>query len=357
MIQWLGGDQPDEQAVALLNSYFNRAEEPADLDAESREALDKRLATILHKEQRPIRRIGTRPLRWLKYAAAVIVLTGASLYFFLQKPSVRSGAIAENNSLEYAPPGHHRAILSLADGTTVMLDSAGTGWLARQGMTTVKKVDTGRIVYQVSGASAAPIGYNTMSTPRGGEYEVTLSDGTKVWLNAGSSITYPTAFTGKQREVVLTGEAYFEVAKRAAKPFIVSTSKDRITVLGTHFNVNAYSDEAGIRTSLLEGSVRVGEKLLRPGQAYMNGLVTDTDVMQDVAWKNGLFNFDNKSLEEVMRQLSRWYDLDIVYRNKVSVKFFAEIPRNTSIEKVLKALELTGRVHFRREGKNVVVFR
>jgi ferric-dicitrate binding protein FerR (iron transport regulator) len=196
-----------------------------------------------------------------------------------------------------------------------------------------------------------------MSTPRGGEYKVTLPDGTRVWLNAGSSMKFPTAFIGKQREVVLTGEAYFEVAKHASMPFVVVTPKDRVKVLGTHFNVNAYSDEAGIKTSLFEGAVQVGNALLRPGQAYINGRVIDTDVSQDAAWKNGLFDFDNKTLEEVMRQLSRWYDLDIVYKDKVAVTFFAEIPRNTAIDNVLKALELTGRVHFRREGKKVIVFR
>jgi ferric-dicitrate binding protein FerR (iron transport regulator) len=357
VIQWLGSEQPEEQAVAWLNNYFNQAEQPVQMNGQIRDVLDARLAAILQIEQTPVPRIGILNTRWLKYAAAIIVLIGAGLYFYLQHPPAKLQSVAQQNASKPVAPTHHKAVLTLADGSTIVLDSAGNGVLARQGITTVQKADTGKITYQVTGSAAVAFGYNTMTTPRGGEYEVALPDGTQVWLNAGSSLTFPTAFVGRQREVMLTGEAYFEVVKDAAKPFVVVTSKDRVTVLGTHFNVNAYGDEAGVKTSLLEGSVQVDNRLLKPGQAYLNGRVIETDLTQDVAWKNGMFNFDNKTLEEVMRQLSRWYDLDIIYRDKVEVRFFAEFPCTTSVENVFKALELTRRVHFKREGKKVIVFR
>ncbi len=177
-----------------------------------------------------------------------------------------------------------------------------------------------------------------------------------MWLNAASSITYPTAFVNNIREVTITGEAYFEVKKNLSKPFIVKTPKEDITVLGTSFNVNAYPDEAFVKTSLLDGSVRIGNNVLKPGEGYLNGNIITTNVDQDVAWKNGVFDFQRKKLPEVMRQIARWYDVDIRYEGSVpDITFGGQMGRSLTLAKVLRGLEGIDDVHFRLEGKTLTV--
>jgi ferric-dicitrate binding protein FerR (iron transport regulator) len=305
--------------------------------------------------------------RWIKYAAAVVIIAaGAGTFYFSQRAyKVESSAsdqatIREND----VQPGTTGAVLTLSDGSKISLDSAGSGTVAAQGNTQVVKLSDGRLAYQVKG-SQANILFNTLSTDRGKQFQVVLPDGTKVWLNAASSITYPTAFIGKTRRVRMTGEAYFEVAKNAAMPFVVETPGQETTALGTSFNINSYEDEEKVRTTLLEGSVRISHssahQLLRPGQQSVIGkepgdmLVKEADVQQAIAWKNGYFSFTNADLKVIMRQLSRWYNVDVIYEGEgPKVEFSGEIGRTLTLAQLLDILKET-RIRYRIENKKLII--
>jgi ferric-dicitrate binding protein FerR (iron transport regulator) len=286
------------------------------------------------------------------------------------------------------PPGKNGAILTLADGSKVVLDSLGNGVVATQNGSKIL-LNNGQLAYSTSnnghpasGAADSPavITYNTMTTPKGRQFQLLLPDGTKIWLNAASSVRYPTRFTDMERKVQVTGEAYFEVAQNAKAPFVVTVDEQtEIQVLGTHFNINSYADETSINTTLLEGSVRVihaGEKaLLRLGQqaqvpvdkaAQTGGQPSETardhikvlsnvNIDKVVAWKNGVFDFQDASLEEVMRQLERWYDIEVVYEKNIpKLEFFGRMGRDLTLSNVLRGLELS-KVHFRMEGERRLV--
>jgi ferric-dicitrate binding protein FerR (iron transport regulator) len=230
----------------------------------------------------------------------------------------------------------------------------------------VVKQSNGQLAYNTQNEKPTEVLYNTLTTPRGGQYQLVLPDGSKVWLNAASAISYPTAFTGSERKVEIKGEAYFEIAKNTAMPFIVKVNDAQVQVLGTHFNINAYSDEDAIKTTLLEGAVKVtkdaASTLLKPGQQAILGrssneirVQENTDLDAVLAWKNGYFSFNQTDLATIMRQIARWYDVDIVYSDKVPERRFGgEIPRNTNAAEVLKMLE-ESKVHFRIEGRKVIV--
>lgn len=287
---------------------------------------------------------------WVRYAAAIIILFGIGAYLWntqqKEKPLItETKPVPVKNDVA---PGSTKATLTLSDGRKVQL-TPETGRITESG-TSIENTN-GRLEY----GKADKVVFNTMSTPRGGQYQLTLPDGTNVWLNAASSITYPTAFVNNTREVTITGEAYFEVKNNAAKPFIVKAPKEDITVLGTHFNVNAYPDEAAMKTSLLEGSVKVGEKILRPGQAYVNGKVVATDAEQDVAWKNGFFSFKDADIRSVMRQLSRWYDIDVEFEGPMPAdEFNGKIGRQLKLSEVLELLS-EARIRYRLENKKIII--
>lgn len=299
-----------------------------------------------------------RPLRkiWAwSAAAAILLLLGMASYRWLNPPPHQT----EQTQLTDIPPGRNGAILLLADGSQVVLDSLGNGTVAQQNGANVI-IQNGELIYQRSENSTIDISYNTMLTPKGRQFQLTLPDGTKVWLNAESSLKYPTVFR-KERVVEVTGEAYFEVAQQADMPFKVKAGTgDAIEVLGTSFNVNAYTDEPGIYTTLLEGSVRVGTVILRPGQqAKQSGSqlpqVSVADIRKVMAWKNGLFNFENASLQEVMRQLARWYDITVVYEKDVPDMYFGgELSRNISLSDLLKGLEGIG-IQFTIDGRRLII--
>lgn len=280
----------------------------------------------------------------------------------LNKKNVHAGSPRKPLKSDIAPGGD-KAVLKLANGSSIVLDDAQNGALAQQGKTKVIKLN-GRLSYQASSASNEIL-YNTISTPRGGKYQIELADGSQVWLNAVSSLRFPAAFAGKERKVEVTGEVYFEVAKNPGMPFIVSVNGAEVQVLGTHFNVMAYTEEASLKTTLLEGSVKFVSgnetNMLKPGQQSQllkSGKVIiedEVDVGEVLAWKNGLFHFNGTDMGTVMRQLSRWYDVDVVYSKHVEDRFYAEIPRNTKLSDVLKALQLTGKVHFEIEGRKIMV--
>ncbi|MFH6989433.1 FecR family protein [Flavobacterium collinsii] len=290
-------------------------------------------------------------------AASFLLLIGLGSYFVFQKNDNHPLRLT-SKKIEDKEPGKTGAILILSNGSKIVLDSIGTGLLANQSNTTVSKKNGG-LVYAAD--DDAKVVYNTMTTPRAHQYHLELSDGTKVWLNASSSITFPTSFAANERIVKITGEVYFEVAKDKKKPFRVLVNEMQVNVLGTHFNVNAYKDEATVSTTLLEGSVLITEKskkiLLKPGQQaqkHKSGVIdVNNNVNMDevIGWKNGLFYFEQANLQTVLRQLSRWYDVDVVYENGVPVRSFeGEIQRDLNLSQVLRILE-KNKVHFKIEGK------
>ena len=305
---------------------------------------------------------------WKVAAAAVIiifVLAGANFIFNIQfqQPIVKAATkhILKND----AAPGGNKAILTLSNGAYIILDSAANGMLIQQGNTKIMKLDSGQLAYNLSNEKPGEVFYNIISTPRGGQYQIVLPDGSKVWLNAASSLKFRTTFVGVNREVELNGEAYFEVVKNNSMPFVVTVRQTKITVLGTHFNINAYSDEKSINTTLLEGSVKFNaglqEELLHPGQqSQFNTKTTEltvqpVDVNQVVAWKNGFFEFDKTDLVTIMRQISRWYNVDISYQNIDNKSLFGGgISKKLNLSEVLHLLETNG-VHFKIEDKIVIV--
>lgn len=306
----------------------------------------------------------TRRIRWVRgiAVACVLLLLGCTAWFLLLKPDTATMPATVKQDVA---PGKSGAILTLADGSQMVLDSLSNGIIARQNGAKVEYKD-GQVTYNKDNLTHTAISFNTMSTPRGRKYQLTLSDGTRVWLNAASSVTFPTAFSGNERAVTITGEVYFEVAKNARKPFHVTANGMKVEVLGTHFNINAYTDEELVKTTLLEGSVRVlkdkNQQLLTPGQqAQLDRnnnikLITDADIEHAMAWKNNLFFFKQADLKTVMRQLARWYDVDIVYAAGVPLNkhFEGEIPMDAMLSQILRGLEKNG-VHFRIEGKQLTV--
>ncbi len=302
---------------------------------------------------------------WKAMAAAAVILFMAGVaYWVLGKKKDKEPLLAAEKHSPVVLPGGNKAMLTIADGRILVLDSMQNGMLTEQGGTRIKKHGS-ILIYDEGALANAPFAYNTLSTPRGGQYQVVLPDGSKVWLNAASSLRFPTAFTGSQRLVELTGEAYFEVTKNKQKPFHVKVSDMQVEVLGTHFNINAYGDEGTIKTSLLEGSVKVTKgstsALLKPGQQGVLDhradklKVADADMNEVMAWKNGLFHFEGADISSIMQQIGRWYDVDIVFSGKISRRRFeGKINRNAQLSEVLQILELSN-VKFSVEGKKIIV--
>ena len=345
------------------------------------------LANILSVQTRQTIKPLFNRRRWM-YAAAAVILMFVSISIVLlinNKPVNNINQLVEipKTIIKEKPlykndikPGGNQAILTLADGTKIVLNKAAEGALARQGNTTVIKLDDGQLAYNKQTVSQIPttkILYNTLSTPRGGQYRVTLPDGTLVWLNASTSLKFPTAFSGSERKVEIKGEAYFEVAKNEAMPFVVTAENSEIKVLGTHFNVSAYADDKVLKTTLLEGSVEfsvvkkagseneAGTIKLQPGQQAQldnaNTLtVVEADTKEAIAWKNGYFIFNNEDIESIMQKIMRWYDVKVVYDvNDKNIYFTGNISRAENVSEILRVLELTETVHFKIEGKTITV--
>jgi ferric-dicitrate binding protein FerR (iron transport regulator) len=312
----------------------------------------------------PIRKKSYLP--WAAAAAGIIIFIGLGVWLSPRKEGPVIAGKASETVIKTIMPAGNRATLTLGDGSTIVLDSVVNGTVASQGNTRVVKMDNGRLAYQVGEKGTGPLSFNVIHTPRGGKYEVTLPDGTKVWMNAASSLKFPTDFTGQSREVTLTGEAYFEVAENKRMPFIVSVGEATVKVLGTHFNINGYSDEGAIHTTLLEGAVQVssngGGKLLHPGQQAILDHATSAmtvqaaDVNQVMAWKNGRFEFDNIDLPAIMRQISRWYDVDVEYRSGArNIQLGGGISRKANLEDLLPLLEANG-IHCKLEGRKIIIY-
>ncbi|RFZ85283.1 FecR family protein [Mucilaginibacter terrenus] len=309
-------------------------------------------------------------IMWAKVAVAamLIVCAGAAVFQQIKKRPAKQQVVARAKRPAHdALPGGNKAVLTLANGQTIVLDDAQNGTLAKQGATIIKKAADGQLVYNAAAAAETSDAraMNTIATPRGGQYQIILPDGSKVWLNAASSISFPAHFTGSSREVTITGEAYFEVTKNKAMPFRVKTNEAKIEVLGTHFNVMAYDDENVMKTTLLEGAVNISSgnfsAALKPGQqaqihrSGQNRVVDDVDVDDETAWKNGIFQFRDAGIDVILRQASRWYDVDVTYKGKVPQReFTGHLSRNVRASELLKMLKYTG-VNVEIEGTTIIV--
>jgi transmembrane sensor len=325
-----------------------------------------------NSNETPVRLMG-----WRKYlvAASFLLVLSAGMFFWL-KPASKPVVIKveDQNSKhkdEDVAPGGNKALLVLDNGKTIVLDNAKNGQLVRQGNTQIDKQD-GRLIYNAGiNATNAEITYNTLKTPLGGMFHVTLSDGTEVFLNSISSLKYPTAFEGKERKVEITGEAYFEVSKDASRPFIVSVMPEsgnankraEVEVLGTHFSIMAYPDEAATKATLMEGKIKVkyasATVILKPGQqAQLKDAIElkqDVDIVKEIAWKNGWFQFQEAQIQDMMRQLSRWYGVEIVYEGEIpKLLTTGKARRDISLGNLLKVLEING-VHFKIADKKIIV--
>jgi len=339
-------------------------------DAKTEAMLSGILEQGKNAESLPVIKSRKKMFVWQRVAAAAVVFCAIAGAYFLwtegrQHQETAISKIKGNPLTVAIVPGSNKAILTLSDGSAIALDSTRQGMLTSQGNARVINLNGTTLSYNAANAKDLQTVYNTLSTPGGGQYQLLLSDGTKVWLNASSSIHFPSVFKGSERNVTITGEAYFEVAKNAAMPFTVTARDMTVQVLGTHFDVMAYNDENAINTTLLEGSVKISSgavhKMLVPGQQSRVDKtgqieIAAADVEEATAWKDGLFQFNGYSIETIMRQISRWYDVEVVYEGEIPTGHFSGmVNRSNNISQVLKIME-GGGVGFRIEGRKIVVF-
>ena len=379
--KWTAGTITPEERTRLFE-WYDRFDDTELTIGESEAAvfgrLKQEMLQDIRRQIKPAEHARIRRLTRVSVAAAALLLLVPGAWLALHsRTSVQLATTTPAKNTSRAndiAPGSNKATLTLADGSTVSLDSAGTGNLVSQGNAEVIKRGDGQLQYASTGngsnTPAASMVYNVLSTPRGGEYRLKLQDGTNVWLNAGSSIRYPTTFAGKERRVEITGEAYFEVAKNADMPFRVSVNDPavgkptEIEVLGTGFDVNAYQDESSQKTTLIEGAIKVtsgaGAVTLNPSeQAISSGNQLKTlqleNPEQTIAWKNGYFEFENADIPTIMRQISRWYDVDVEYQGKGSEdRFSGRFSRNISLAVVLQILHTSG-VQLLADDKKIVI--
>lgn len=357
----------NKEELKQYNHYFNQYQQAYPVwnelsSAEKEnigEALGKRISTSIE----PVALTQKWQL-WPRYvaAAAMLLMLSFGIYFYRNEKVAPPYVVHQKN--QDLHPGSNKAFLTLADGRKIDLDEAHNTNLAEQsGISIIKAVD-GQLIYKTN-ANATATGSNTIETPVGGQYQVRLPDGTEVWLNSSSSLRYPIRFTGGKRVVEVRGEAYFEVAHQAKMPFVVRSIKQEIEVLGTHFNVMAYADEAEVQTTLLQGSVKISTAenslLLKPGQqaqvTNVSALLNpNADIEDAVAWKTGKIQFTNMNIQNIMRTLARWYDFDAEYQGKqTNTTFGGSFSRTKNLSVILKSLESTGDIHFKIEGRRVIV--
>ncbi|MGA9649561.1 FecR family protein [Pedobacter sp.] len=369
-----------EQEKALVESWhlLELSEKKSDLKQD--EIIDAKNKIWQSIEEQTALNTNKNYKLWITIAAAAIVLFFIG---FVINNRVKNQFGEENivsNKLEAIKPGGNKATLTLADGSKISLTDATNGVIAKQAGIKITKTNNGELIYTVVSHDDAKTkkSFNTIETPRGGQYQINLPDGTKVWLNAESSLKYPTAFNDAERIVELKGEAYFEVAKLTHKkgsrvPFKVRSEvgggrNQMVEVLGTHFNINAYIDEPNNKTTLLEGSVRIvnlsslASNILKPGQQSIiaasspSVLIKNVDAEDAVTWKDGFFSFNDENLQTIMNKISRWYNVDVSYHGgKMDKLFGGRISRFNSVNEVLETLQATGDVHFKIEGRRILV--
>lgn len=363
----------------LLDEYLTRMSSkdpgelnPAEIEVITGKLFNKLQENLAHEQVGPERRIGRRWLKPVTAAAALLLVVLCSWWVYRQV----TGTVQHDRVIAQVPtlvndltPGGDRAILTLSDGSRIELTEDRNGVIGNEGSATISQGGN-MLVYKAlqQQQPSAMIAYNTMATPKGGQYQLHLADGTKVWLNSLSSIKFPTSFTAaRERRITITGEAYLEVARDPSRPFHVEVNGMDVAVLGTKFNINAYQDEPQLTTTLVEGAVRLyysgGMKTLAPGdQARVAGnaikVESDADIDQALAWKNGMFYLNGTNIQEIMRQVSRWYDAEIIYEDDAKdMDFFGVISRRQNVSELLKVIEKTGVVHFEVTGKKIYVSR
>ena len=365
--KYLNGSASPEELNAIENYYSHFSDDPDITDNLNEEKISALKASLRQKIDTKINRAEKQvsPLyerRSFQVAASILLFLMIGLFITNKLKKEPAKFQAENYDLA---PGSNKATLILADGSKIDLAAEKNGTLKTQPGSQVIKQNEQLTYSTARGKTVAEVTYNTLTTPRGGQYEVTLADGTKVWLNAASSLKFPTAFTGSERVVELTGEAYFEVAHNSKQPFKVKTANQIVQDIGTQFNVNSYADEDAAATTLVEGSVKIfdagRQTMIKPGQQYLlkaNGVPevrNDVDIDEVTAWKNGLFQFNNADIKTIMRQISRWYNVDVEYSGQVPAStYHGRISRNSNASAVLKILELSG-IDFTIERGKIIV--
>lgn len=379
--KYISGEASQEEEQRLLNFYgsFNSSseiEKIPELDKLKDKIFDKISEKITPEEDyQPSYNLYY--LKSFSIAAMILLTITTGIYFYSNRTIQEEEQFVEISVKNDILPGNNKAILTLADGSKISLDDAANGLLASQGNIAITKTENGEIVYEKNNLDKnkeilSPSVINTIQTPKGGKYQVRLPDGSKVWLNSASTLSYPTAFTGTERKVKLKGEAYFEIASNKKIPFRVESDGQIVEVLGTHFNINSYDDEDFTKTTLLEGSVRVilnsqsdvlgKTRMLKPGEQSLtnssqSGIrIENADTEKAVAWKNGYFKFKNTPIQQIMREVERWYDVELVYEGTMPTdEFTGFISNEVNISGVLKILEQSGGVKFTVKGKKIKV--
>jgi transmembrane sensor len=379
--KYIAGEASHDEEQHLLNFYgsFKSSSEIESIP-EMEDLKDKIFGNILDKitpEEDYSHSFNFYYLKSFSIAAMILLTITTGIYFYSNRKTQEEEQFVEINVKNDILPGNNKAILTLANGSKISLDDAEYGLLASEGNTVITKTENGEIVYEKNaieknkGISNHAL-TNTIQTPKGGKYQVRLPDGSKVWLNSASTLSYPTAFTGTERKVKLKGEAYFEIASNKKIPFRVESDGQIVEVLGTHFNINSYDDEDFTKTTLLEGSVKVilnsnsdllgKTRMLKPGEqsltnASQSGIrIENADTEKAVAWKNGYFKFKNTPIQQIMREVERWYDVELVYEGKMPTdEFTGYISNEVNISAVLNILEQSGGVKFSVKGKKIKV--
>jgi len=369
-VKWLQS-APEKQAEKILEKYTQYFEGLPEDKAELRlDLIGKIEASLDELEQDTIEpiKLWARFRKAIAIAASFLLISVLGIYFWQNSTSQQAVIVKTNRNEPIIKPGSNKAVLSLADGTQITLSDVPIGTISNIEGLTISKVKEGELLIKVTSTDQGTDHLNTITTPLGGQYSVVLPDGSHVWLNAASSLKFPSAFKKSERIVELSGEGYFEIAhinssQKKALPFKVMVNNSMVEVLGTHFNIMAYQDEESTNTTLLEGSVRVvsgsESRLISPGQqarVSSNIQVYKVDANQAVAWKSGNFNFSHENIRSIMRKIARWYNVSIEYRGAITKEgFVGTMPRSESIEDVLNTLELTGTVHFKIEGRRIIV--
>ncbi len=381
LVDYIRANPEDEELNIAIDTVFKNSKKFNPLNGDDKELLfqsiirNKHFVSEIQNELETIPAFAPRLWYQLGVAASILLLIVTSLFFYTNRTPVNKLAlkVVEPKKAAVILPGDNKAILTLSDGTKIILEDAKNGILANQAGVSIQKTSDGKLLYSFSNSAntVSPetkenVIYNKIETPIGGKYQVNLPDGSKVWLNSSSSLRFSALFNGHTREVELSGEAYFDVSKNKGKPFRVITKDQIVEVLGTQFNINSYSDEGPIKTTLIEGSVKIIYKdkvvLLSPGQQFqpkeLVSAVVEADTEEVVAWKDGYFVFKNEDIKSIMRKLSRWYNVEVSYSGNIpEVGFGGNISRSKDISEVLDVLQLTNAIHFKVEGRRITVMR
>jgi hypothetical protein len=379
--KYIAGEASLEEEQRLLNFYgsFKSSSEIESIPGMEnlKDKIFDKISDKITPEEDYSRSFNLYYLKSFSIAAIILLTITTGIYFYSNRTIQVEEQFVEINVKNDILPGNNKAILTLANGSKISLDDAANGLLASEGNIAITKTENGEIVYEKNNLNKNNdilnhVAINTIQTPKGGKFQVRLPDGSKVWLNSASTLSYPTAFTGSERKVKLKGEAYFEIASNKKIPFRVESDGQIVEVLGTHFNINSYDDEDFTKTTLLEGSVKVilhsksdvlgKTRMLKPGEQSLtnssqSGIrIENADTEKAVAWKNGYFKFKNTPIQQIMREVERWYDVELVYEGTMPTdEFTGFISNEVNISGVLKILEQSGGVKFSVKGKKIKV--